>query len=482
MALKRHRSLAALTFLAAYPLAIFVATAGAEDRKFVLFLADPSKDHEGSTLQLPKRTDIWDAYFDKVKNGQDDGIRVDSFAEWWEEVSYGDVTVSGEVFGWVSVPWPTSPPGFDGDSGFGSTSVIPHVELQGGFSYQPGSGERFSNGATMFEYDWDGVGEDFNRRNQAAFRFPGFGDEDNFNRFRLWAPGERFVDLNGNGDYDAGVFEWGIDKNGNGRIDIDLSAGSFAELFAATINYPPDNQDDPPLFVQWNRNGDGVLTEWFDANGDGVWNQDNLWDDGSGEQRVYQREFFPLDPSVGGGTRPIDFYRGDWGGRELWIDKDGDFEVGGRATQDDRFRGDGNANDDQPAAIWEWMFQVNDPEDDSVEYYDEQWNDNFDFPEPFEDYMRSWSAGSHNFIRTSEDYIRANYPGDAEGLIARIGNGRYDSPDRWRNSGEVVSTNKMQEVRSRLLDQAEAAEQQSRFSFNTGRGRFGAEPLWCPTF
>ena len=125
MALKRHRSLAALTFLAAYPLAIFVATAGAEDRKFVVFLADPSKDHLNGTLVLPKRTDIWDAYFDKVKNGQDGNIRIDSFAEWWEEVSYGDVTVSAnDQSGIVSLPVAGSGAGLVSGAGVVSANMI----------------------------------------------------------------------------------------------------------------------------------------------------------------------------------------------------------------------------------------------------------------------------------------------------------------------------------------------------------------------
>ena len=32
-----------------------------------------------------------------------------------------------------------------------------------------------------------------------------------------------------------------------------------------------------------------------------------------------------------------------------------------------------------------------------------------------------------------EAYIRWNYPGDADALLARAGNGRYDGPDDWNN-------------------------------------------------
>jgi PKD repeat protein len=477
---RSSRALALTIFLAAYPLAIFLASANAEDRKFVVFLADPSKDHPGSTLDLPKRTDIWDAYFDKTKNGQNGTTRIDSFAEWWEEVSYGDVTVSGEVFGWVSVPWPTSPPGFNGETGYGSQAVIPHVTLDGGFTYDPGFGEGYNVGATMYQFDWDGVGENANRGNQGSFRMPGFFDFDTHNQFPLWAPGERFVDLNGNGVYDAGVFEWGIDKNGNGKIDLDLRASSFAQLFSCTIQYPPDDDDTgiPPLFDHWNNN-----SEWFDANRDGQWNLDGLWDDNVGQQQVARVEFFPL---VSGGNKRIDFFRGDWGGREIWIDRDGDLNPGDRASQDERYRGEGNANDDEPAIIWEFLIQVNDPDDtgsSGTEYFDEQWNDEFDFPEPFEDFMRRWNANAHDFTVTSDQYVIDNFPGDATRLNARRGNGRFDSPDQWSNTGQVNSTNKLQVIEGILDDATERSEQQFRWSFVPGSLRTnGGPPDWWETF
>ena len=35
----------------------------------------------------------------------------------------------------------------------------------------------------------------------------------------------------------------------------------------------------------------------------------------------------------------------------------------------------------------------------------------------------------------AESYIRANYPGDVEALIARCGNDQYDGADSWQESG-----------------------------------------------
>src|ERR1051326_2823291 len=133
-----------LTLAAIVPAAFFTSTANAEARKFVVLLTDLPKDHPGVALTLPNVNEVYDAYFDHFKNGQTGVPRVDSFAEWWEEVSYGIVTVSGDVFGWTSLPWPSRPSGFDGNTDFNGTGVIAHVELQGGFDYTPGSGEAFS--------------------------------------------------------------------------------------------------------------------------------------------------------------------------------------------------------------------------------------------------------------------------------------------------------------------------------------------------
>ncbi|RMF85148.1 MAG: hypothetical protein D6744_01915, partial [Planctomycetota bacterium] len=83
---------------------------------------------------------------------------------------------------------------------------------------------------------------------------------------------------------------------------------------------------------------------------------------------------------------------------------------------------------------------------------------NWDFPEPFEDFLRVYIPGgpaAERWVRLdpsqnntfegdpntigsrawAEAYIRRNYPGDADALIARCGNGRYDGPDQWDDRG-----------------------------------------------
>lgn len=412
------------SLLAVVPLTWLATPGQAEERKFVVMLADLPKDEPGQR-ELPNPADIWDAYFDKTKNAEpgQPGDRVDSFAEWWEEVSYGDVTVTGNAYGWVQMPWPSEPEETDA-----SGTRFPHIDLNGDRVYSAGDGEPFFPFVAKFEYDFDGVGENFAQGNAGSTLWFGLNDRDPFLR-PVYAPGERFLDLNDNDVYDAGVWEWGLDKDGDGEIDVDKPAFSAAQLYSADVDYTdPEN----PVFVGWNND-----TEWFDSNGDGLWNVDG---------RQFVRGF---------GPQGVVLVAGDWGGRELWTDRNGDFEVGSRAEPDEG---------EQRATFQEFIFQVHDPEDDDVEYFDEQWNENFDFAEPFEDFLRRWDSFSNDFIQTTEDYIVANYPGDVSRLIARIGNGRYNSPDSWSNNhdGTINSTNKLQEMLVSSDDSNELAEQDRR--------------------
>ncbi|MCG3127498.1 MAG: hypothetical protein CHACPFDD_02358 [Phycisphaerae bacterium] len=430
------RAYFATLFVAAFPLAISLSTASAENRKFVVFLADLPK--EAPDAFLPLRTDIWDAYFDKVKNGQPGQPRIDSFAEWWEEVSYGDVTVDGEVGGWVSMPWPSHPPGLTG--GLFSNDVIPHVDLQSDFSYAPDTGEFFFNGIAMYSFDFDGVGENAARGNAGARGWPGVSDADVWGN-PVWAPGERFQNLNGNLDsagrpiYDAGVFEIAIDKNGNGKIDLNKKANSFAQLIASEVDYGPvDARYEIPIWIRFLND-----TEWFDWNGSGEW---------------------------------------DWGGAEIWIDRDSDGALGGAAEP----YGD---DTDRPATLIEFIMRVGDPEDDETEWWDQQLNDNYDYPEPYEDFLVHWSPFAHQFVTTDDEYIIANYPGSASAILGRIGNRHYDAPDYWDNNGNTISTNKMQRIEGNLKDDTARAAQRRRWSFTsftTEPTSPDGTPLWWSAF
>jgi PKD repeat protein len=509
-----------------------------------VLLAYPVKQNPTINNQLPNAGQIRDRYFDQDKDGQvlPDGSvapRIDSHAEWWEEISYGDVTVSGNVFGWALLPWRTMPPNV-GDLGPGAVgfATAPHINLINGATYRPGEGEDFFNDETKFRYDFDGVGgtadggqfrnfapvgvnaglpQNPNSDLRAPFRRihpkgsitfdystepPTEIPTEDALGFPIWMPGERFLDLNNNRIYDAGVFEWGIDKNNNGMIDVDKKASSWSELFDACIQLPREEQGTQGeegylearhlAFLRWNND-----TEWFDSNGDGRWNADNAWQNPEGPGQVPWRspdapgdatdlgitfsEWWPAfndpgncpDNGVGGTPTLIQvrFFRGDWGGTEPFIDINEDGRANSRGVQTDEYREyfGRQANESRPATVFEWLQSAkghsttpDQPVQDAsrAEYFDEQWNGQHDFPEPFEDYLRYWNPQTHQFeVLDDEEYIRNNFPGSEATMLkllgdrtanppilGRIGNHRYDAPDRWNNNGSVGSSNKMQEI------------------------------------
>ena len=286
-----------------------------EERKFVVMLAVPTKTVDGdiSDLNLPNPNDIWDEYFDRTKPG------VASFAEYWHEISYGNVSVSGDVFGWVEVPWPVLPPG-SGDNI--ENDVLPYFDLNASGTFDQFQGETVVQDRQLFYVDNNGAKpgtktEGFPEEVDAYP--PGLVDFDPLTGQAVWTPGERFLDVNGNGRYDA--------------------------------------------LLEQTRDG---------------------W----------------------GGTGPD----------------------GPDCTQADGFIVDDEYCDDDEDGQW-------------------------DFPEPFEDFLVIYNAEStspnNRWIKLdpsaknddpvsrafAEAYIRANYPGDADALIARCGNNQYDGPDAWAESG-----------------------------------------------
>ena len=101
-----------LTFvlLAAWMVAGAVPGLAAE-RRFAVILANPTKtfDALGEEGDEANPATVDAQYFDTNPNNG-----VYSLAEWWDEVSYGAVTVSGDTFGWLYLPWPLEPIDADG--------------------------------------------------------------------------------------------------------------------------------------------------------------------------------------------------------------------------------------------------------------------------------------------------------------------------------------------------------------------------------
>ena len=194
-----------LFLLTALALAVLAsAPASAEQRKFVVMPAWPRKTVEetGITPNQPNPNDIYAAYFDDFRDD------VDSFAEYWAEVSYGQVAVSGDVYNWVEIPWPILPAGIDMGA-YGPLYVIQSTDLDGNDELNQFDGESFdqSEQEVLIDYNgavdgtgWEGNGPGlFATDNNPTVGLVDFDTNGN----PVWTPGERFRDLNGNGRYDA---------------------------------------------------------------------------------------------------------------------------------------------------------------------------------------------------------------------------------------------------------------------------------------
>jgi len=217
----RRIGLKSIVFLLAAAAAATVAgRVHADERKFCVMLAAPVKSFNGPVGQLPNPNDVWDQYFDRVKPN------VNSFAEYWREISYQNVNVSGDVFGWVAVPWPVLPAVNDGEPH--AASVLPFSDLNGNGRCDQFGGERVApEQGQMFLIDYNGPTAAGTGTPGAPpfqdIRTPGLVDVDGQNN-PIFTPGERFMDLNGNGRYDA-YFEISVDGfvdcAPDGMIDTD---------------------------------------------------------------------------------------------------------------------------------------------------------------------------------------------------------------------------------------------------------------------
>lgn len=215
--------------------AILPGSVRAEERKFVLMLAVPSKQVEGGVenLALANPNDIWDQYFDFNKD------TVESFAEYWREISYGNVNVSGDVFGWVEVPWRILPDGPNFSIPDDATSleglVLPYTDLDESGTLDLFEGEPFDQTEQMILIDYNGAmpgtGTIEDTSSPLTVRTAGFVDFDSITGRPVWTPGERFRDLNENGRYDA-LLEptrdgWGVQMC---EQDGDIEANEFCDL------------------------------------------------------------------------------------------------------------------------------------------------------------------------------------------------------------------------------------------------------------
>jgi len=402
-------------------LAVWVATASADQRKFVVMLAVPSKSVPGgepASLQLPNPNDVWDHYFDTVKNSG--ATRVDSFAEYWNEISYGNVSVSGDVFGWVEVPWPVLPTTIGIPDSLDGL-VLPFTDLNGDGLFEQFQGEEVNQTeqAITIDYNGNAPGTGWNGNigpfgsGTDEFPTPGLVDFDIWGR-PVWTPGERFRDLNSNGRYDA-LLEPTRDGWGSTVSDCCTAQGGAGcadddcETLVCSVDQTCCDREIT--------NPDGTTTTI-----------PGEWDEGCAQIANGYWLFIPANPP----NVPNDIW--------TWVPG----VCSGLCTQECEQDGDIEAGE-----FCDW--------DDDGEW---------DFPEPFEDFLVIYSpystTPSGRWIKLdpsyrnrneqnrawAEAYIRANYPGDnigetvkfegdpdASGFLGRFGNGKYDGPDAWFENG-----------------------------------------------
>lgn len=202
----------------------------AAERQYLVMLANSPKHYPGPDREILGQPDtglvnpelINQQYFDQVNPD------IGSFAEYWEEISYGDVTISGTVTDWVELPWAIMPPLADPETDGGgdpseneSNRISPadFFPLREGSQYVYGQSESFDNGMAQVIVDTDGdpLGTD----DGPFIPGPGSSDVDRVNGLRaVWMPGERFVDFDSDGRWDGfdettNTMDW----NGDGRPD-----------------------------------------------------------------------------------------------------------------------------------------------------------------------------------------------------------------------------------------------------------------------
>ena len=218
--------------------AAVAAEVRAEERKFAVMLGVPIKTVP--PVALPNPNDIWDAFFDQWKDGQPElpTPAIDSFAEYWYEISYGNVNVSGDVLGWAMLPWPVAPA-----AGASADGILNFRDLNNNGQYDQFEGESFTQSRQLDYIDWNGDGPDGQGTGIAdAIWIDQAPTGDQFPRgltdfgWRLvksndgyvtaivdqvWTPGERYRDINGNGRYDALIEPWRDGWGSTTPCDID---------------------------------------------------------------------------------------------------------------------------------------------------------------------------------------------------------------------------------------------------------------------
>lgn len=221
--------------------------ASADDRKFFVAPALSSKSGDSGAPDYPRNPGsppaplslIRKAYLDKTDPN------MLSFAEYWAEISYGDITVSGDAFDFVNVPWRAT----------ATTDALEDQEAD------PTDRNRLlwtdlDQNPTVRSFSY-GIGEVVNEFQQRYHTFRLTLDPDTGRlipeavtglRDGVFSPGERFRDVNGSGNYTYVEF---IDSNMNFAFDDDTEGMSaFDADENGRIDCPVCGQDVGGTFAE----------------------------------------------------------------------------------------------------------------------------------------------------------------------------------------------------------------------------------------
>ncbi|UCG34096.1 MAG: PKD domain-containing protein [Phycisphaerales bacterium] len=259
--------------------------AQAEERKFIVMLAHSHK--QVGTVGDPgvDVNDVHQAYF------AEDQV---SFKRFWEEVSYGDVTIDGTTLPHGFLPWPLEAPDdvLDESNALYANGTIPYADLDRSRSFNYGVGEPFQEFEQPFEIDWDG---NFNGVNDTGAPLadddegeeldwgvpPGVNLADDVlalliqeGRFTavakpglidgVWTPGERFRDIDDDGRWDQA--ELSRDDMGACRY----TAGGIFEGYDPT---------EVGLVVGTGEEGQVTMGDFCDLDFDGTYDPGEPWED-----------------------------------------------------------------------------------------------------------------------------------------------------------------------------------------------------------
>ncbi len=197
----------------------------AGQRGFLVVLATSPKQFQGAgpPIDLPDAEEIRKQYFDTTA-----GNDIGSFAEYWEEISYRDVTIAGIVTDWLDLPWAIR-----------NDRAAQFYDLNRDGAYTYGIGE------TVIEFerlaiDLDGDPDDVD---DGPFSGALVDPEKTSSGEFIWYPGERFVDMDEDGRWD------GLDE-ANNRMDF---FGVVNRRWRQVADFKPDRRG-----------------PWVDLNDDGV--------------------------------------------------------------------------------------------------------------------------------------------------------------------------------------------------------------------